>query len=74
MVVDRVQPFFHMLTTGIIAHVGEDNPEAVIATTMVAFCLSSILTGGFLFVLCVIVAHDWWQGLRFYCWVYSSWV
>ena len=41
----EVVPFFHMLTTGIIAHVGEDNPKAVIATTMVAFCLSSILTG-----------------------------
>ncbi|KAJ1304059.1 hypothetical protein OPQ81_008466 [Rhizoctonia solani] len=41
----EVVPFFHMLTTGIIAHVGEDNPRAVIATTMVAFCLSSILTG-----------------------------
>ncbi|KAF8597296.1 hypothetical protein BDV93DRAFT_596956 [Ceratobasidium sp. AG-I] len=41
----EVVPFFHMLTTGIIAHVGEDNPEVVIATTMVAFCLSSILTG-----------------------------
>ncbi|CAE7061708.1 unnamed protein product [Rhizoctonia solani] len=41
----EVVPFFHMLTTQIIAHVGEDNPQAVIATTMVAFCLSSILTG-----------------------------
>ncbi|CAE6475487.1 unnamed protein product [Rhizoctonia solani] len=41
----EVVPFFHMLTTGIIAHVGEDNPQAVVSTTMVAFCLSSILTG-----------------------------
>ncbi|KAG8757885.1 hypothetical protein FRC11_004198 [Ceratobasidium sp. 423] len=41
----EVVPFFHILTTGIIAHVGEDNPQAVVATTMVAFCLSSILTG-----------------------------
>ncbi|CUA78230.1 putative protein C24H6,11c [Schizosaccharomyces pombe 972h-] [Rhizoctonia solani] len=41
----EVVPFFHMLTTQIIAHVGEDNPQAVVATTMVAFCLSSILTG-----------------------------
>ncbi|CAE6445014.1 unnamed protein product [Rhizoctonia solani] len=41
----EVVPFFHMLTTGIIAHVGEENPRAVIATTMVAFCLSSVLTG-----------------------------
>ncbi|CCO33228.1 putative protein C24H6,11c [Rhizoctonia solani AG-1 IB] len=41
----EVVPFFHMLTTGIVAHVGEENPRAVIATTMVAFCLSSVLTG-----------------------------
>ncbi|KAG8696459.1 hypothetical protein FRC09_008504 [Ceratobasidium sp. 395] len=41
----EVVPFFHMLTTGIIAHVGEDKPDVVVATAMVAFCLSSILTG-----------------------------
>ncbi|KAG8742408.1 hypothetical protein FRC10_001542 [Ceratobasidium sp. 414] len=46
----EVVPFFHMLTTGIIAHVGEDKPDVVVATTMVAFCLSSILTG-FTFLL-----------------------
>ncbi|QRW22937.1 sulfate anion transporter [Rhizoctonia solani] len=41
----EVVPFFHMLTTGIVAHVGEENPKVIIATTMVAFCLSSVLTG-----------------------------
>ncbi|KAG8710398.1 hypothetical protein FRC08_017217, partial [Ceratobasidium sp. 394] len=41
----EVVPFFHMLTAGIIAHVGEDKPEVIVATSMVAFCLSSILTG-----------------------------
>lgn len=41
----EVVPFFHMLASGIIAHVGEDKPEVVVATTMIAFCLSSILTG-----------------------------
>ncbi|KAF8756645.1 Sulfate anion transporter [Rhizoctonia solani] len=41
----EVVPFFHMLTTGIVAHVGEENPKIIIATTMVAFCLSSVLTG-----------------------------
>ncbi|KAG9091211.1 hypothetical protein FRC07_011893 [Ceratobasidium sp. 392] len=41
----EVVPFFHMLTSGIIAHVGEDKPDVVVATSMVAFCLSSVLTG-----------------------------
>ncbi|QRV95907.1 sulfate anion transporter [Ceratobasidium sp. AG-Ba] len=36
----EVVPFFHMLTSGIIAHVGEEKPDVVVATTMVAFCLS----------------------------------
>ncbi|KDQ07140.1 hypothetical protein BOTBODRAFT_180967 [Botryobasidium botryosum FD-172 SS1] len=41
----EVIPFFHLLIDGIIRIVGEDNPEQVIATTMVAFALSSVLTG-----------------------------
>ncbi len=41
----EVVPFFHILVNSIVDHVGEDNPEAVIATTMVAFALSSIMTG-----------------------------
>ncbi|QRW10246.1 sulfate anion transporter [Ceratobasidium sp. AG-Ba] len=36
----EVVPFFHMLTSGIMAHVGEEKPDVVVATTMVAFCLS----------------------------------
>ncbi|KAI0077979.1 hypothetical protein K474DRAFT_1594928 [Panus rudis PR-1116 ss-1] len=41
----EVVPFFHILANSIAAQVGEDNPHAVIATTMVAFAFSSILTG-----------------------------
>jgi sulfate permease, SulP family len=41
----EVVPFFHMIVNGIIAELGEDDPQAVIATTMVAFALSSVLTG-----------------------------
>ncbi|CDU25315.1 uncharacterized protein (N-terminal fragment) [Sporisorium scitamineum] len=41
----EVVPFFHILVRIIIEELGDDNPKAVIATTMVAFALSSILTG-----------------------------
>lgn len=41
----EVVPFYHILCSTIIASVGEDKPHAVIATTMVAFALSSIFTG-----------------------------
>lgn len=37
--------FFHIIVKIIIAKVGEENPQAVISTTLVAFALSSILTG-----------------------------
>ena len=39
------QPFFHIIANIIAAEVGEDRPSEVIATTLVAFALSSILTG-----------------------------
>ncbi|KAJ1033908.1 hypothetical protein NDA16_000116 [Ustilago loliicola] len=41
----EVVPFFHILVKIIIDELGDENPKAVIATTMVAFALSSILTG-----------------------------
>lgn len=41
----EVVPFYHILCTTIIASIGDDKPHAVIATTMVAFALSSIFTG-----------------------------
>ena len=41
----EVVPFFHILVKIIINELGDENPKAVIATTMVAFALSSILTG-----------------------------
>ncbi|GAC92487.1 hypothetical protein PHSY_000040 [Pseudozyma hubeiensis SY62] len=41
----EVVPFFHILVRIIIEELGDENPKAVIATTMVAFALSSILTG-----------------------------
>ena len=41
----EVVPFFHKMAFTIVARVGEDNPASVIATTIVAYQLSSILTG-----------------------------
>ncbi|PWZ03688.1 hypothetical protein BCV70DRAFT_21920 [Testicularia cyperi] len=41
----EVVPFFHILVKIIIDELGDDDPRAVIATSMVAFALSSVLTG-----------------------------
>ncbi|KAI8995244.1 sulfate transporter family-domain-containing protein [Trametes punicea] len=47
----EVVPFFHLIASQIAEDVGEDNPHAAIATTMVAFAFSSILTGFTFFLL-----------------------
>ncbi|CDO73882.1 hypothetical protein BN946_scf185016.g39 [Trametes cinnabarina] len=47
----EVVPFFHLIANQIAEDVGEHNPHAVIATTMVAFAFSSILTGVTFFLL-----------------------
>lgn len=39
------QPFFHLIANIIADEVGESNPHAILATTIVAFAFSSILTG-----------------------------
>ncbi|KOS16830.1 Uncharacterized protein ESCO_004757 [Escovopsis weberi] len=41
----EVVPFFHNMAAKILAIVGEENPDAVIATTIVAYALSSMMTG-----------------------------
>lgn len=41
----EVVPFFHILAASIVSEIGEDNPREVVATTMVAFMSSSLLTG-----------------------------
>ncbi|KAF9524794.1 sulfate transporter family-domain-containing protein [Crepidotus variabilis] len=43
----EVVPFFHILATSIADQIGEDDPGAVIATTLAAYAFSSILTGFF---------------------------
>ncbi|KAF2761764.1 hypothetical protein EJ05DRAFT_184459 [Pseudovirgaria hyperparasitica] len=41
----EVVPFFHKMTYAIMAHMGEDDPAAVMATVIVSYAMSSILTG-----------------------------
>lgn len=41
----EVVPFYHIIVKDIMRVVGEDDPSSLIATTMVAFALSSIFTG-----------------------------
>ena len=50
MMIETV-PFFHILVKIIIDVVGEENRASIIATTMVAFAISSVLTGLAFFLL-----------------------
>jgi SulP family sulfate permease len=47
----EVVPFFHKMAFTIIEKVGEDNPKAVIATTITSYAISSILTGLVFFLM-----------------------
>ncbi|KAI9775644.1 MAG: hypothetical protein M1839_000969 [Geoglossum umbratile] len=41
----EVVPFFHKMAFTILAQVGEDNPKSVVATTIVSYSISSVVTG-----------------------------
>ncbi|KAI0164822.1 sulfate transporter family protein [Xylariaceae sp. FL1272] len=41
----EVVPFFHSMAATITSVIGEDQPDAVIATTITSFAISSLLTG-----------------------------
>ncbi|WQF77740.1 Putative cyclic nucleotide-binding domain, STAS domain, SLC26A/SulP transporter [Colletotrichum destructivum] len=41
----EVVPFFHNMAQTITDHIGEDQPDAVIATTIVSYAISSMMTG-----------------------------
>ncbi|CAG8982802.1 hypothetical protein HYALB_00001083 [Hymenoscyphus albidus] len=41
----EVVPFFHKMAITIMTRVGEENPQAVIATTITSYAISSIITG-----------------------------
>lgn len=47
----EVVPFFHMMANSIAIQLGQDCPREVIATTLAAFALSSVLTGLSFFLL-----------------------
>lgn len=47
----EVVPFFHNMASTITSIVGEDKPDAVIATTIFCFCLSSLITGAVFFAM-----------------------
>ena len=47
----EVVPFFHKMAFTIVAQVGEENPQAVLATTILAYSLSSVLTGLVFFLM-----------------------
>ncbi|KAI8089044.1 sulfate transporter family-domain-containing protein [Halteromyces radiatus] len=47
----EVVPFLHIMAESIVQSIGEDQPAKVISSTMVAFALSSIMTGVAFFLL-----------------------
>ncbi|KAH8697469.1 sulfate transporter family-domain-containing protein [Talaromyces proteolyticus] len=47
----EVVPFFHKMAFMILSRVGEDNPKAVLATTVLSFSISSVLTGLVFFLM-----------------------
>ncbi|KAJ7302360.1 sulfate transporter family-domain-containing protein [Mycena albidolilacea] len=47
----EVVPFFHILATSIAKEIGPEHPQEIICTTLVAYALSSVLTGLSFFLL-----------------------
>jgi SulP family sulfate permease len=47
----EVVPFFHQMAFAIMNRVGKDHPQSVIATTILAFSVSSVLTGLVFFLM-----------------------
>lgn len=47
----EVVPFFHQMAFTIMNRVGKDNPQSVLATTILAFSVSSVLTGLVFFLM-----------------------
>ncbi|KAJ7912514.1 sulfate transporter family-domain-containing protein [Mycena leptocephala] len=47
----EVVPFFHILATSIAREIGPEYPQEIICTTLVAYALSSVLTGLSFFLL-----------------------
>ncbi|KAL8948391.1 MAG: hypothetical protein Q9222_005418 [Ikaeria aurantiellina] len=47
----EVVPFFHKMAFSILIRVGEDNPKSVLATTILSYSISSIVTGIVFFLM-----------------------
>ncbi|EHY55787.1 hypothetical protein HRR86_009285 [Exophiala dermatitidis] len=47
----EVVPFFHKMAFTILHKVGEDNPKSVLATTILSFAVSAVLTGLVFFLM-----------------------
>ncbi|CCX32397.1 Similar to Uncharacterized protein C24H6.11c; acc. no. Q09764 [Pyronema omphalodes CBS 100304] len=47
----EVVPFFHQMAYTILNEVGQDNPKSVLATTILSYAISSVLTGAVFFLL-----------------------
>ena len=47
----EVVPFFHKMAFTILNKIGQDNPKSVLATTILSFSISSILTGAVFFLM-----------------------
>ena len=47
----EVVPFFHKMAFIILAKVGDAKPEAVLATTILSFSISAVLTGAVFFIM-----------------------
>lgn len=47
----EVVPFFHKMAFTILAKVGEDDPKSVLATTILSFAVSAMLTGAVFFLM-----------------------
>ncbi|KAI4287656.1 MAG: hypothetical protein L6R35_003082 [Caloplaca aegaea] len=47
----EVVPFFHKMAFLILAKVGEENPKAVLATTILSYSISAVLTGAVFFLM-----------------------
>ena len=44
-------PFFHKMAFTILAEIGDDEPKSVLATTILAYAISSVITGAVFFAL-----------------------
>ncbi|KAL8719707.1 MAG: hypothetical protein Q9225_003307 [Loekoesia sp. 1 TL-2023] len=47
----EVVPFFHKMAFLVLAKVGDDNPKAVLATTILSYSISSVVTGAVFFLM-----------------------